>query len=162
MLNELLSRRLGTLETLQTVYMKIEQASSDVEVRAIHTQSDCQLLTSIVGSQIMAAYETSASTLKTLLASPALKIERVDRTMEDLQDVLADEAEVRNAISSASVGGAEIDEDEILAELAGLVAEQTPAKQVEPDMNQLEHRLKALSVPENHKEEETRVALPAS
>ncbi|KAG0152162.1 hypothetical protein CROQUDRAFT_35739 [Cronartium quercuum f. sp. fusiforme G11] len=146
-LHELLARRLGTLDTLQTVYMKIEQSSSDVE--------------------IMAAYEKSASTLKSLLSNPSLNLERVERTVEDLQELVADEAEVENALKAGAVS-MPIDEAELEAELAGLVAAETKAAAAEQpeEMGMLEERLRALTVPNNvavQSEEERRaVAMAAS
>lgn len=101
----------------------------------------------------MAAYEKSATKLKSLLSNPALNIEHVERTVEDLQQLVADESEVENAIQMG-VGSKTVDEDEIQAELAGLIdAEKVvvPAKEQQEDTSQislLEERLKALSVPD--------------
>ncbi|PLW23509.1 hypothetical protein PCASD_12043 [Puccinia coronata f. sp. avenae] len=106
-----LTQRLGVLETLNGVYMKIEQASTDVE--------------------IMKAYESSAATLKSLLAAPTLAAGRVAQTMDQLADVLADQHEIDAAINQPLPhdAAAEIDEQEIAAELARLVdAQDEPAQ----------------------------------
>ncbi|EGG02614.1 uncharacterized protein MELLADRAFT_117508 [Melampsora larici-populina 98AG31] len=124
-LNELLTRRLATLDTLQSVYMKIEQASSDVE--------------------IMTAYEKSSSTLKSLLSNPKLKLENVERTVEDLQSLVLNENEINEVINGEMNN--EINEDEIQIELENLVNLETKGNEVE-EMKTLEERMKSLSVPE--------------
>lgn len=131
-LNELLTRRLATLNTLQSVYMKIEQASSDVE--------------------IMTAYEKSSSTLKSLLSNPKLQIQNIERTVEDLQSLVADENEVNEVINNGGMSH-QIDEDEIQIELQNLVkAETKEIKGSEVEMKTLEERMKSLSVPEGEEE----------
>lgn len=72
----------------------------------------------------MKAYETSTDTLKQLLADPRLQRERIDQTMENMAEALADHREVEEAIA---LGGAPTDlaEDEDLArELQQLVEEK--------------------------------------
>ncbi|KAH9811994.1 Snf7-domain-containing protein [Melampsora americana] len=124
-LNELLTRRLATLDTLQSVYMKIEQASSDVE--------------------IISAYETSSSTLKSLLSNPKLKIENVERTMEELQSLVADESELNEMMNEANLS---INEDEIQSELEKLVKDENLDKtKDEMEMKVIEDRMKGLGVP---------------
>ncbi|OAV96391.1 hypothetical protein PTTG_04034 [Puccinia triticina 1-1 BBBD Race 1] len=142
-LQTVLSQRIGILETLNGVYLKIEQASTDAE--------------------IMNAYETSTKTLKSLLAEPALKLDRVSQTMDNLQEVLADQKEIDEAINQGYDSSA-IDDQEIAAELAGLLDTQAPRQQQKQQQQQqsqpsivpqppttvdeLQAKLSALSVPE--------------
>ncbi|KAH9454364.1 hypothetical protein KEM48_003617 [Puccinia striiformis f. sp. tritici PST-130] len=103
-LRSVLSQRIGILETLDGVYSKIEQASTDVE--------------------IMNAYETSTKTLKSLLSTPTLKLDRVEETMENMQEILADQREIDQAINDPIVHGQSgIDDQEIAAELASLISD---------------------------------------
>ncbi|POW10102.1 hypothetical protein PSTT_06307, partial [Puccinia striiformis] len=109
-LRSVLSQRIGILETLDGVYSKIEQASTD----------------------IMNAYETSTKTLKSLLSTPTLKLDRVEETMENMQEILADQREIDQAINDPIVHGQSgIDDQEIAAELASLISDNqhTPIPQ---------------------------------
>lgn len=58
-------------------------------------------------------------TLRSLLADPALRPEKVDQTMDALAEAAADQADVHNAISV----DAGIDDDEIAKELEALALE---------------------------------------
>lgn len=95
-LEELLAKRTNTLETMQTVLLRLETAAGDI--------------------QIMQAYESATTTMKALLAHPSLK--NADQTLDAMADALADQKEVEDAIGSAA--RADIDEDELSAELAAL------------------------------------------
>jgi charged multivesicular body protein 7 len=75
----------------------------------------------------MKNYESSAATLKAILAHPSLQRERVDDTMDALASANADAREIDDAIR---IGGqmnidetGAIDEDEIERELAQLAEE---------------------------------------
>ncbi|EJU05330.1 hypothetical protein DACRYDRAFT_46449 [Dacryopinax primogenitus] len=108
-LNELLTKRGASLETLHTVLLKIESAAGDVEV--------------------MRAYETSTLTMKKLLEDPRLQREYVDDTLESMAEVLADYEEVEEATKLGGervrlAAGREADESEIEEELDDLVREQ--------------------------------------
>lgn len=108
-LEELLQRRVGSLETLHGVLVKIEQAATDVE--------------------IMKSYEMSTATLKTLLGDARLQPDRVDSTMDTMQGTLADADEVRTAIESGqdgmrqAAGVPDLDDKEMEDELAALQKE---------------------------------------
>ncbi|CAD6900317.1 unnamed protein product [Tilletia controversa] len=113
-LEELLKRRLGALETMSSVLLKLEQASGDIE--------------------IMQAYNTSTSTLKALLSHPSLQLDKVEDTMAALSDALADQAEVDGVIRAGGegvAGAAEIDEEELERELAALELESTKEREQE-------------------------------
>ncbi|KAA1077451.1 hypothetical protein PGT21_008333 [Puccinia graminis f. sp. tritici] len=142
-LKTVLSRRIGVLESLNEVYLKIEQASTDAE--------------------IMNAYETSTKTLKSLLSVPALNVDRVAQTIENMEEVLADQKEIDEAINEVYDPSRAIDDQEIAAELASLVdIAPTPQKSqpqpVHPDpaptttstsVDELQAKLHALRVPES-------------
>ncbi|KZV97027.1 hypothetical protein EXIGLDRAFT_608524 [Exidia glandulosa HHB12029] len=102
-LEDLLSKRLGALDTLQSQLSAIERAVGDAE--------------------IMQAYETSARTLRTALQNPLLQRERVDATLDDMAEALADQREIDDAIRAGEAGVVDADEDELAKELAGLVDE---------------------------------------
>lgn len=132
-LRQVLSQRIGVLEKLNEVYMKIEQASTDIE--------------------IMNAYEKSANTLKGLLANKNLKMDKVERTIENLQDVLADQNEIDQVINESVTQNVQIDDQEIAAELASLIEAQPPrsinASETDTTVDDLRARLHQLKVPES-------------
>ncbi|WWC86589.1 uncharacterized protein L201_001466 [Kwoniella dendrophila CBS 6074] len=109
-LEELLTKRIASSEQLGSVIRSIDQAKGDVE--------------------IMEAYETSTSTLQTILSNPLLSSDRITNTTDALAEVMADQEEIDQAIriggELATMGGkrVEIDEDELAAELADLVVEE--------------------------------------
>ncbi|KAG8856046.1 hypothetical protein FRB96_006613 [Tulasnella sp. 330] len=109
-LEELLVKRLGSQETLQTVLLRIESAVTDVE--------------------IMKAYDTSAKTLKKVLQHPLLQVSSIEDTMEQMSDALADHREIEDAIglanedAMAAAGVEPVDEKELQEELDALVQEQ--------------------------------------
>lgn len=124
MLDELLEKRTKSLETLHGVLIKIEQAASDVE--------------------IVKAYELSTSSLKILLSDARLQPDRIDQSMEQMQETLASADEVRRAIEvgnggiRAAAGEEEIDDAELEAEMNKL--------QVEVKEEQLDKDKKAAEV----------------
>lgn len=130
-LEELLHKRVDSLATIQTVLLKIETAAGDIEVRLLplfilqSPPPDWKRLP--VSTQILNAYETSTSTLKTLLATPQLQRDHVEATMSGMADVLADQAEIEDVMRSggegarnAAAGGVTIDEDELEKEFEEL------------------------------------------
>lgn len=77
----------------------------------------------------MNAYSTATSTLKGILANPQLDLDRVEKTTQELADVLASQEEVDQAIRvggrvAVGAAGVEVDEDELERELEGLVLEE--------------------------------------
>lgn len=74
----------------------------------------------------MKSYETSAATLRAILAHPSLERTHVDATIDALASANADAREIDEAIrigADSATGAADIDEDEIAAELAALADE---------------------------------------
>ena len=117
MLEELLEKRTKSLETLHAVLIKIEQAASDVE--------------------IVKAYELSTTSLKVLLSDARLQPDRIESSMDHMQETLADADEVRRVVEEGSqgmrraAGEEELDDDEIEAELRRLEAENEREKEAE-------------------------------
>ena len=77
----------------------------------------------------MAAYSTSTSTLQDLLKNPALDLDHVEKTTEELAEVMASQEEVDSAIRiggqvAIGAGGQEIDDEDLRAELEGMVKEE--------------------------------------
>lgn len=81
----------------------------------------------------MAAYETSNTTLRALLANPLLDADRVEKTTTQLADTLADQKEIDDAIRiggqvAIGAGGVEGgDDDELAKELEELIQEEKNA-----------------------------------
>lgn len=103
-LQELLSRRMDTLETLTGVLLKIEQAKGDVE--------------------LVRSYQTSSNVLNSILANPELKMDNVDVTVARLEDSLSAHQQVDDALRDIGQSASQIDEDEIQDELEALLQEQ--------------------------------------
>ncbi|KAJ7632803.1 Snf7-domain-containing protein [Roridomyces roridus] len=104
---DLLRKRLGTLETLEATLISVETAAGDVE--------------------LMKTYESSTATLRTILSHPSLQKDSIEKTMDALAEANADAKEVDEAIR---IGGdvalgidAAIDDADIEEELAKLARE---------------------------------------
>jgi len=80
----------------------------------------------------VAAYTTSTSTLKSILANPALDLDHVEKTTEELAEVTANQEEVDSAIrigGQVAVGaGGEVDDDELKRELEAMVNDEKEAQ----------------------------------
>ena len=77
----------------------------------------------------MKAYETSTMTLKSLLAHPSLKRDKINETMEAMAEAAADHAEIDEAIKLGGAGvaaaaGMTIDDDELQEELQQMIDEK--------------------------------------
>jgi charged multivesicular body protein 7 len=88
----------------------------------------------------MKAYETSTMTLKSLLAHPSLKRDKIEETMEAMAEAAADHAEIDEAIrlggeGVAAAAGTTIDEEELKKELQEIIEtkerEEAEAKEME-------------------------------
>ncbi|WWC59757.1 uncharacterized protein I303_102319 [Kwoniella dejecticola CBS 10117] len=112
-LEDLLTKRIASSEQLGAVIRSIDQAKGDVE--------------------IMAAYETSTSTLRSVLSHPSLSPDKISATTDALAEAMADQEEIDQAVR---IGGelatgskrVEVDEDDLAAELAELVEEEKAAQ----------------------------------
>ncbi|KAG1754636.1 Snf7-domain-containing protein [Suillus lakei] len=105
-LDDMLSKRLGSLHNLESTLISVETAAGDVE--------------------IMKTYESSTATLKAILSHPSLQRDKIEETLDALAASNADAREIDDAIR---MGGdivavdAGIDDTEIEAELNALVEE---------------------------------------
>lgn len=94
----------------------------------------------------MRAYELSTSTLKGLLAHPSLQHDRVQDTMEQLSDTLADHAEIDGALQAGgedmrrAVGVEEIDDKELEEELEMLAKQKEIEEKEEAERKQRQER----------------------
>lgn len=86
----------------------------------------------------MKNYESSASTLRALLAHPSIQRSKIDETMEALAEANADAKEVDEAIwvgANVAVGVAEVvDDDELEEEWKAMVREAEAEKQKEEEV----------------------------
>ncbi|PKI82597.1 hypothetical protein MVES1_003860 [Malassezia vespertilionis] len=103
-LEELLGRRVGALETVSQLLLKLEQAAGDAE--------------------ILQTYERSSSALQQILADPLLQPDRVDKTMDALAESVSQQESIEDAMRTDHV-----DDDEIAAELEKLALGEEEAKQ---------------------------------
>ncbi|KAJ7444910.1 Snf7-domain-containing protein [Mycena latifolia] len=75
---DLLHKRLGSLETLEATLISVETAAGDVE--------------------IMKSYESSTATLRSILAHPSLQKESIEKTMDAMAEANADAKEIDESI----------------------------------------------------------------
>ncbi|KAG1827170.1 Snf7-domain-containing protein [Suillus subaureus] len=105
-LDDLLSKRLGSLNNLESTLISVETAAGDVE--------------------IMKTYESSTATLKAILSHPSLQRDKIEETMDALATSTADAREIDDAIRMGGDMAAVdtgIDDMELEAELNALVEE---------------------------------------
>ncbi|RDB21152.1 hypothetical protein Hypma_011738 [Hypsizygus marmoreus] len=149
-LEDLLSKRLGSLSTLESTLIRVEAAAGDIE--------------------IMKSYESSTATLRAILAHPSLQRESIEATMDALAEVNADAREVNEAVrigADVAVGVEEvIDEGDLEDELRALVREAEAEKQAAESAKEsveIETRLvgAGMQVPEGVPSAE-KVRVPAS
>ncbi|KAH9935034.1 uncharacterized protein B0H18DRAFT_1082745 [Fomitopsis serialis] len=99
-LEALLKQRLGSLDTLHSTLLRVEQSAGDVE--------------------IMKSYESSTATLRAILAHPSLQREKVDETMDAMASANADAKEIDDAIHM----GTDMAQADLEDEWKALVQEQ--------------------------------------
>lgn len=82
--------------------------------------------------EVMAAYEQSTSSLKSILSHPSLEMGHVERTTDELAEVMASQEEVDSAIrlggeiavAASGRNGEEVDDEELKRELEAMVEDQ--------------------------------------
>ncbi|KAF8583189.1 hypothetical protein K439DRAFT_1647301 [Ramaria rubella] len=121
-LEDLLSKRLRSLETIQSTLLQIESAAGDIA--------------------IMKAYETSTMTLRSLLGHPSLQRDKIEATMEAMAEAAADHAEIDEAIklggeAVSAAAGMALDEDELQNELQQMIDEKEREEAEEREMQAL-------------------------
>ncbi|KAI0807317.1 Snf7-domain-containing protein [Fomes fomentarius] len=105
-LEEVLKKRLSSLDLLQSTLLRVETSAGDIE--------------------IVKSYESSTATLRAILAHPLLQREKIDETMDALDAANADAREVDDAIQlgvGIAQSDAGVDDSELEAELQALVNE---------------------------------------
>ncbi|KAH7929705.1 Snf7-domain-containing protein [Leucogyrophana mollusca] len=105
-LEDLLSKRLGSLAQLESTMMSVEAAAGNIE--------------------IMKSYEMSTSTLRAILSHPSLQRDKIDETMDALAASTADAREIDDVIrlgGDMAAADAGVDESELEDELRALVEE---------------------------------------
>ncbi|KAI8347646.1 Snf7-domain-containing protein [Blakeslea trispora] len=110
-LQQILERRLKSMETMDTILMKIESSQDDL--------------------QIVQAFNTGADTLKSLLGDNGLSVESVDEAMSQLQYVLQDQKEIEDAMKMGmdDISAMDTDSTDIEDELSHLIQEEEQQKQ---------------------------------
>jgi len=145
-LEEVLTKRLGALQNLESTLMSVETAAGDIEVNYITSHTDKVIEDP---SQIMKTYEKSTTTLQAILSHPSLQRERVEETMDALAAANATAREVDDAIKIGSdMAAAEIDDSDLEAELKELVKEVENEKEEVEEWTVLE-KLHGAAVPEH-------------
>lgn len=113
-LQDVLSKRLGALDTLESTLIKVEAAAANV--------------------QILESYAQSTSTLRTVLSHPLLQRESIEQTMEAMAEANADAKEIDDAVrigGDIALGANDVyDEDELEAELNKLIQESKEEEEI--------------------------------
>lgn len=92
----------------------------------------------------MRAYETSATTLRSVLSHPSLQRGKIEATMAALEEATADHVEIDEAIRLGGEGvaastGISIDEDEIEREIQRMIEEKEREEAETRERQQLEY-----------------------
>ncbi|KAJ3552379.1 hypothetical protein NM688_g4178 [Phlebia brevispora] len=128
-LDDLLKKRLGSLDILHSTLLRVEASAGDV--------------------QIMKSYESSTATLRSILAHPLLQREKIDETMDAMASANADAQEIDDTIrigAEITQGEAGIDEAELEEELNKLVQEEEAEKTKAEEKAAEDLRLKLASM----------------
>ncbi|KAG6876967.1 hypothetical protein C0993_011467 [Termitomyces sp. T159_Od127] len=130
-LEDLLSKRLGSLDNLESTLLRVEAAAGDIE--------------------ILKTYESSTATLRAILAHPSLQRDSIDFTIEALAEANVDAKEVDDAVRKGAdnaFGVDGIDNGELEEELKALVLESEREKEQEQEgldnVKELSERLRVL------------------
>ncbi|KAF7363605.1 hypothetical protein MSAN_01017500 [Mycena sanguinolenta] len=105
-IEDVLSKRLGSLTTLQATLLSVETAAGDVE--------------------IMKSYESSTATLRSILAHPSLQKESIEKTLDAMAEANLDAKDVDELIRSGTdvaLGIETFDDGELEEELKALARE---------------------------------------
>ncbi|CAJ0748803.1 5813_t:CDS:2 [Entrophospora sp. SA101] len=121
LLDKILVKRINSLETVETILLKIQEAVSDAE--------------------IIEGYKAGADALQNTLAISGLSIDKVDETMDHLQEVLADQKEIDDAMKSGqdSILDAALNndvDDELEKELEDLLAAEEERRALKEEVKQ--------------------------
>ncbi|KAI8638209.1 Snf7-domain-containing protein [Parasitella parasitica] len=103
-LQDILKKRLRSMETMDNVLIKIESAQDDF--------------------QVVQAFNMGADALRGLLGQDGLSIETVDDVMQKMQDALDDQKEIEDALMMGNNGISGINDDDIERELSQLAYDE--------------------------------------
>lgn len=141
----ILDKRLDSLSTLSSILLKIEQTAGD--------------------ASILGTYETATSVLRNLLADPRLQRDRVEGTMEGLEEVVADQREIDEAVKDGgervrlAAGQEEMDESELKEEMERLEEEERREREEEKQRKLKEEEERERERIQRQKDEEERQRL---
>ncbi|KAF9520485.1 hypothetical protein BS47DRAFT_1387120 [Hydnum rufescens UP504] len=133
LLEELLVNRLKSLETIQTILLKLDTAAGDIEASHL-----------ILFSPPHSGLDNLPDNAHTLLAHPTLQRDYVDATLANISDALANHAEIEQAIQlggkdAQRAANVDFDDDELDVELAEMVqAQQAEGVIHAPQLERLE------------------------
>lgn len=96
-----IERKSACVDTLHDIVQKIEEASSN--------------------ELVVKAYESGLGAIRQLTGD--VTTERVDKVLDDLQEVLGEQEEISQAVSSVTLPGVEVSQDDLEKELDALLAE---------------------------------------
>ncbi|KAL7748599.1 hypothetical protein RI367_006010 [Sorochytrium milnesiophthora] len=127
LLQAILDKRTGALDTLSSILLRIESSESDAEV--------------------LEAYAVGTSALQNVIKTNGLTVERADETIDALTDALTDHQEIDRAFSTGfeqiqASAGVDLDDTELEGELDALIAAEQPAPRpnhASETVQQLEH-----------------------
>ena len=103
---------------------------------------------------IVQAFQEGKETLKAFSEKNDLTVGKVENVMDELEDVLADSEEVSSAIGSVSLGGVEMGEEEMEAELEELVQFEETRKREEKEREEEKEKEKEKEGGDKGKEKE--------
>ncbi|TPX43615.1 hypothetical protein SeMB42_g03924 [Synchytrium endobioticum] len=115
--SDILAKRLQSLETVEAILHKLQSAETDAE--------------------LLSVYEIGTTTLRDFVSEKGLTVEKVDKTMDALDDALADQREVEAAMNlgnqqiASTSGVATISDEDLEAELDSLIAVPAPEPSVD-------------------------------
>lgn len=131
-LEGLLEKRVGALETVSQLLLKLEQAVGD--------------------AAIVRTYETSAKTLQAVLADPALQRDKIDETMDQLAEATEEQRDVHEAVAGGAAADG-VDEDELARELEALALEERAEAGKQPETEAPQLPSAPQHVPEEQRQE---------
>lgn len=131
---DILDRRLKTLETMETMLLKIEASQNDLQVNTLSYSRIA--LTHPTSVKVVQAFNLGADALRLLLDSKELNADNVDKTMENIQDTLQDQKEIEDAIT---VGNQDVN-NAYLPDDAALEEELELLQQEDSDLNHRHHK----------------------
>lgn len=104
-LEQVLEKRLKSMETMDTILMKIETSQDDI--------------------QVVQAFNMGAGTLQDLLGKDELSIETINEIMDKVSDSLSDQKEMEEAMTTGMEDVSPYNDQEIEQELAELIEKET-------------------------------------